>query len=342
MKKHKFRLNSLIVLILSIFLLWYVLKDNFNESLDILLSAKVLWIVLAFVVFFIYFLLETIVIKKLVNVHKKDYSLKSSLKLHMMTRFFNGVTPFSTGGQPLQVYELKKEGVRITDGTTVIIKHFIIYQSSIVFLALIALIFNSIFNVLHFEGLLKSLLILGYIINIGLLVLVYSISISKKFTQKVVVFVINILAKLKIVKNKEQQIEKWRQACLDYYDSFRSLVKNKKLFFSVLAIEILAIVAVFTLPIFIFEAIGYTYNINIFICILTSIHVNLVGSYVPIPGGTGGMEYAFIGFFSQYIPGAYISPAVILWRVVDYYIPVVIGGIVFNYEKAKRDRIKEK
>lgn len=99
----------------------------------------------------------------------------------------------------------------------------------------------------------------------------------------------------------------------------------------------MALIILFTLPIFVFEAIGYTYSINLFICILISIYVFLVGSYVPIPGGTGGMEYAFFGFFSFYIPDGYLPSAIILWRIIDYYMPMIVGGIFFNLEKLKRD-----
>ncbi len=340
MKKNKFRLNSLIILVLSIGLIWFIMKDTFQESISILLSAKIIWLILAFIVFIAYFLLETLVMKKLINVHKPDYTFKSALKLYMMTRFFNGITPFSSGGQPLQVYELKKEGVRITDGTTIIIKHFIIFQTSMMILGTSAIILNTIFDVIQCEAFLRTLLITGFAINFGLLIFVYFVSTSKKLTKKTIIFIINLLSKLKIVKHKEETSEKWTTACSEYYESFRSLMLDRKFFWTNILIEVTALIIVFTLPIFVFEALGYTYQLNVFICILTSIYVFIVGSYVPIPGGTGGIEFAFCGFFSKYIPSSYLSPAVILWRLIDYYMPVIIGGLFFNYKKAKRDKIE--
>ena len=111
MKKSKTFINSGLVLLLSIFLVWYFLKDNYKVSLEVLHNANLWWLLLAIIIYLVYFLLETLLLKKLVNNHKKDYSFLSAFKLYLMTKFFNGITPFSSGGQPLQIIEMKKEGV---------------------------------------------------------------------------------------------------------------------------------------------------------------------------------------------------------------------------------------
>lgn len=323
---------------MTIFLLWYVLKDNFEQSLSVLSSANVFWLILCFLAYVIYFLLETLVLRDIINQSKKDYKFKSAFKLYLMTKFFNGITPFSSGGQPLQIYELKKEGVRVTDGTTIIIKHFIIFQTAIDILALVGLIFNTIFDVIHCEPFLNYLLVIGFVINFGLLSLVYFLSYNIKISQKIITAIINFLAKLKLVKDQDKKIEQFCNSCTDYSDSYHTLISNKKKFFKLLGIEILALLFMFILPIFVFKSLGYTVTLNIFVFLVIAIYVFFVGSYVPIPGGTGGMEYAFIGFFSYYISNKYLTTAVILWRTIDYYLPVIIGGIFFNLERSKQNK----
>ena len=128
MKKSKTLINSGLVLLLSIFLVWYFLKDNYKVSLEVLHNANLWWLLLAIIIYLVYFLLETLLLKKLVNNHKKDYSFLSAFKLYLMTKFFNGITPFSLGGQPLQVYELSKNKVPVTKSILVIVENFIILQ----------------------------------------------------------------------------------------------------------------------------------------------------------------------------------------------------------------------
>ena len=114
MKKSKVYFNTGIVLFISILLIWYFLKDNYKISIEVLRSANVFWLFFAVLFFLGYFLLETLLMKILINKHKKSYTYKSALKLYLMTKFFNGITPFSSGGQPLQLLEMKKEGVSYT------------------------------------------------------------------------------------------------------------------------------------------------------------------------------------------------------------------------------------
>ena len=204
MKKSKTLINSGLVLLLSIFLVWYFLKDNYKVSLEVLHNANLWWLLLAIIIYLVYFLLETLLLKKLVNNHKKDYSFLSAFKLYLMTKFFNGITPFSSGGQPLQLIEMKKEGVNYLEGTTVLIKHFIILQCSIVFLSIISLILNLIFKWAMPTGFLNIILIIGFFINYFLLFLVVLLSYKISLCEKICEFFINILCKLKIIKNKEE------------------------------------------------------------------------------------------------------------------------------------------
>ena len=101
-------------------------------------------------------------------------------------------------------------------------------------------------------------------------------------------------------------------------------------------LESAALTLSFSVPFFVFKALGSPYN-NYLVILSIAIFTFMIGSFVPIPGGTGGMEYAFINLNEFVIPTKYLSVSLILWRVIDYYAPMIIGGIFFNYEKAKRD-----
>ena len=56
----------------------------------------------------------------------------------------------------------------------------------------------------------------------------------------------------------------------------------------------------------------------------------LVGSFVPIPGGAGGLEYGFNNFYGNFIGGSSLGVIMILWRVVTYYFGLIIGAIAVN------------
>jgi uncharacterized membrane protein YbhN (UPF0104 family) len=63
----------------------------------------------------------------------------------------------------------------------------------------------------------------------------------------------------------------------------------------------------------------------------------LIGAFVPIPGGSGGIEYAFVAFFGFYITGSTLMAMLLIWRFITYYLSLLIGGlvIIFNRDGGK-------
>ena len=78
--------------------------------------------------------------------------------------FFNGITPFSTGGQPFQVYSFRRKGIRISDSTSILLYNFLCYQLAlnIVLIVSISVYFNQIMAELPNQ---MWLIIVGFLIN---------------------------------------------------------------------------------------------------------------------------------------------------------------------------------
>lgn len=329
-----FKKNTIILLVISTLFIFFLVKDNFIETVRIIRNANMWWIILAFLIFYLYVFVEAILMYLIVLEYKKDYKFKETLKLIIMTKFFNGITPFSSGGQPLQVYELKKDGIKTSDGTNIIVESFLIFQFTILLLGIITIILNSVFNIYKFTPLMFYVTIIGFILNILAFLTVFVISINEKSNNLIHKFVVKIIDKLKL-KNKKRKIEKVNNYFKEYYEGFQSLRKNKILFLKGILLEIVALILLFAVPLFIFKALNIEYNINLFGIVLISTYIFIVGSFVPIPGGTGGTEFAFLEFFKNYVSSTSLTPALIIWRFVTYYAPVAIGGIVFNFFKTK-------
>jgi hypothetical protein len=92
----------------------------------------------------------------------------------------------------------------------------------------------------------------------------------------------------------------------------------------------LSLVILFVIPQCIFNALSIEHNLNLFVTSIISTYIFIVGSYIPIPGGTGGVEYSFLTFFKGFTTTGALTSGLIVWRFITYYAPVAIGGIVFN------------
>ena len=337
MKKKKLnqKLNIAILIIITILVLFFSLKDDFNAVIEQILTANPFWLLVSLFLMASYFFLRSIDFFKLIQRVVPEYTLKKSIKLTITTQFFNAVTPFATGGQPFQVYMLKKDGVRIPEGTNIIIQNFILYQIALVTLGCVAVITNYFCHFYKEIDVLKNLVTIGFTMNFLVIVGLFVISFGKKFNRKLLHFVIHILTKLKLVKDPDAKKKQWDSYFNRFHKGAKVLISDKKYFISAVGRNILALVCLYLVPLTVIYSMGDYTSINGFETIITSAYVMLIGSFVPIPGGTGGLEYGYVAFFGNFLGGATLKASMLIWRFFTYYLGMFAGAITLNMKGKK-------
>lgn len=325
--------NSFLVLIITFLVLFFMLRKDYKLILNAIIDSNKLYLLLALLFYFISFFIDSFSFYMIIRNYTKKYSYSSTLKLNMMTKFFNGITPLSTGGQPLQIYELYKNKVKLDDSTNIVVQFFIIYQISVVIFSTIAVILNSIFHIFVKDLFVRKLVVLGYVINLLVLAILFLVSFNKVFNFKIISFGINLLSKLKIVKDKKKCMDKWEKKCNNFYESAMVLKKNPKVLIYGTSLQMIQMLFLYSVPFFLSRAIVNDLNLTFINSVVSSSYVNLIGSYIIIPGASGGIEYGFIKLFSNFYGEPFILSVTILWRFVTYYLPVILGGILFNIKK---------
>ena len=320
--------NTVLLLIITGIVLYIVLKDDFKDIVDILTKIDIKYILLAFLFYALFIVIKGYVNYKITN-DKKRLSLKEAIKHNIITQFFNGVTPFSTGGQPMEVYMLMEHDIPIAKATNQTIQSFIFYQIALVICGSIAVINNFLFPIFPKVRILQILVLLGFIINVLVVVVLILISRSKKVTDKLSDLSIKVLKKLKRKVDEEDIKQKFS----DYHEGFKELRKRKKLFIGGVLLNIISLLCLYIVPLFLLYAMRDFSSLNINSTITASAYVYIIGGFVPIPGASGGIEYGFTKFFGNFIVGHKLSVVLLLWRFITYYVGVIIGAIVFNFEK---------
>jgi len=76
-----------------------------------------------------------------------------------------------------------------------------------------------------------------------------------------------------------------------------------------------------------FHAFGYSPPISI---VLIAYLIGQMGGLLPIPGGLGGIDGGLIGTFVLYgTPAAVTAAAVLAYRIILFWLPLLIGGVAF-------------
>ena len=323
--------NTILLLIITLIVLYIILKDDFYDIVNILQNLDIKFILLAILFFFLSITIKGYVNYKIIN-DKEKVSLKEAIKHNLITQFFNGITPFSTGGQPMEIYMLTEHGISVSKATNQTVQSFIFYQIALVICGVLAVLYNFIFHIFPKVTLLKHLVFLGFIINIAVVIILLLISYSKVITNKIGNIIIKILKKLRI-KSDEKKIKKVFD---EYYEGFQEIKSRKGLFPMGILLNIASLLCLYIVPLFILYSMKDFTSINVLETVTASAYVYIIGAFVPIPGASGGIEYGFTQIFGNFIYSNKLSATLLLWRFITYFVGMIVGGIVFNIEKKEK------
>lgn len=336
MKKKLNRIANIIVLIIiTALVLYFSLKDNFSSIINQIITMNIWFVLIAFIFVIIFWLFRSYSMYSFCKTMKKDFKYLQALQLILRTQFFNAVTPFATGGQPFQVIYLKQCGLGYAQSTSVVLQNFIVYQIALVFLGLVALFCNKIFHIFNNVHILQKLIALGFIINTLVIIVMFIVAFSKKLNKKIIGLSITILTKLHLVKNKEEKLKKWDDSISKFHQGAKLLLKDKKQFILNILYNFLALCCLYMVPLFILYATGNFTAFTAGTAIVTSAYVMLIGSFVPIPGATGGLEYGFMQFYGNFVTGSSLSAIMLIWRFITYYFGMLIGAIALGVKRVK-------
>ena len=318
--------NTILLLLITIAVLYILLKDNFNNIIESFKNIDLKYIFLAIIFYYLSVFIKGYINYKIVN-DKNKISIKESIKHNLITQFFNGVTPFSTGGEPMEIYMLTEHNISLPKATNYAVQSFIFYQVSLVTCGAIAVVYNYIFHIFPKVQVLQKLVLLGFVINIIVITVLLLISNSKKSSELIKKIIIKICTFLKININKNNLDKKFD----DYYEGFKDISNNKLIYTGVL-LNIISLSCLYITPLFVAKAMGVT-NLTIIEVITASAYVYLIGAFVPIPGASGGIEYGFTQFYGNFIGSEKIGAILIVWRFITYYLGIIVGAIIFNIDR---------
>ena len=364
----KYILNISIVLIATSLAIFFAIKDNAQEIFRYLVTAdwKYLLIILGIMAgciavrSFLYFAFA--------RLFTRDYHFHQAIAVDQIGQFYNAITPGASGGQIMQAYTYKKQGVAVSSAVSILAMYSIVYQVILIIFGLISFIVKYDFITalgyvkitLNESGSLNipiwPLTIVGFILNVGVIALVFLMGYWHGFHNFIMGSVVSLCAKLKIVKNPDKTRENLRIQVENFKIEFRRLSTNIP-FLLLVVISFTAYMCLkFCIPYFVGLALGnQSTAASFWDSIFLSNYHQMVTGLIPIPGSAGVSEFVFYnlfmnegdlasGFFcvfkEEMVDGVLTKMAdpaatrslarasLLLWRSSTFVIPIFIGGLV--------------
>lgn len=240
--------------------------------------------------------------------------------------FFSCITPSATGGQPAQIYYMRKEKIPVPVATVVLMIVTITYKAVLVLIGIALLLFGGSFIQNYLTGILP-VFYLGIILNVlcvgGMMILVFHTTLVKSMLNKGLA----LLEKCHILKYKESRHEGLGISVEKYHETADYLKKHCHVVFFVLLVTFAQRFALFLSTYFVYRAFGLHEFDPMTIALLQAV-ISISVDMLPLPGGMGISEKLFLTIFIPVFGSNLILPGMILSRGLSYYTELILSALL--------------
>ena len=337
--KNKKYLFMLILFLLVIFLTYYSIYDKQSINLIInnlnKLSFVSVFICLIFIL--MYFIMQAIYMKTTLKSLKVNVSFTRCIFYCLVEFYFSGITPSSTGGQPVQLYYMTKDKIPIRKSYITLMLNTVYFKLIIFILGIIsffytkATLFNNKIYLLFF--------ILGIVVDLFIVIFLILLIFKQSIIKKIINLIIRILSKIKILNNKIKGFNV--NEFLDRYKNELKYIKNNRIIVIInFFITLIQRLLLFSISFILYKSFGFN-KYNYIDLIMIQISVQVAIEALPLPGGSGLSENMLKTLFTTLFGIKLCDIAMIFTRTFSFYIPLILSGIIILFNKLLKKNIRQ-
>lgn len=331
MKIRKRNIVFVAASLLLLFVYLWISEGKNGAIVTAFTSLNPIWLVGALCMMLLYWLLEAMCMQAVLRRLSPGYSFGHTLYVSLIGQFFNNITPFASGGQPMQAVYFMHNGLSLGVATSALLSKFILYQTTLTIYSTIVLLLQYHHLVAAIPGF-GPFILLGYLVSLAVMGGLISICFFQRFTHWVVCKGISLLEHLRIIKRPQELLERAQKELNSFHDSFHILRRHKGMMGEVVLLSGLQLTAYFLIPYFICLAFGL-FSVSPWSAVSAQAIVLTFSSFIPLPGAMGGAELGFYNLFSTFIPTAFLNVAIFLWRLITFYLPIVVGLLLCLFSR---------
>ena len=310
----------------AVLCIWLLKQYSIQALWKMMLGMRPLWILAALGLMVVYWVFESLGLHLAVSRFVPTQNPGDTFCATMIGQFFNCITPFSSGGQPMQAWYRVKKGVSLSFASCSLLIKFIVYQFVLTIYSALTLLlcFKS------FAGRISSigwLIFVGFGVNLLVITGLLCLGFLRKPTEKVLYGSVSLLKKVKLISEQaaSKAKERIQKELMEFYEGFAQIRQDIGGILAMSALTAVQLTAFFLIPLCIFYAFGLG-KADVLLMICAGAFVLNFTSFIPLPGAAAGAEIGFHTIFSIFFPTHILSVAILFWRLLTFYLPICVGG----------------
>lgn len=302
---------------------------NLDQMVEIAHTVKLTYIFYAVGLMFAFWGLESLMIGMLLD-HVDDRIDRKhipwiAIKTTLVGQYYSNITPFASGGQPIQLMLLRKHKVTASNGTAILVGKFLVFQVTVTLYALLLSILNFkyIFNEM---SLITGFLGLGLFINTIGLTLIIFLAFKPNWIKIIGQKMNRGLSRFRLIKNLEKAQGKLLDFVEDYQQGIEKLKSDPKKTLQLFVLSFVQVTLFFGITYVIYLALNLSGISPLKVITLQAILYMCV-SFIPIPGTVGASEVGFSMVLGSVFTTHFVGIAMLLWRMISYYFGLIFCGV---------------
>lgn len=249
-----------------------------------------------------------------------------ALRTNLLGYFLAAITPFTIGGGPLQIYSLYRAGLPVGHAAAAVMGSGFIAHLSLAVLGLL-FVFGLGLEV-SADPVIDSVVrwtLLAYTIGLfALTVLLWQVHRARRVIGAITLGVLRIFMETGRAHARAAAVD---AAVVELSRGLRMVVGRWGgwALAGAAAYQVYFLCLFSTVPAL---GVGLGADPPYWRVVALQVPIYLLGSIVPTPGGSGGLELGMAGVLLGHVPDYEIGIIVAAWRLLTYYLPLAVGGIV--------------
>ncbi|MDY2913852.1 MAG: lysylphosphatidylglycerol synthase transmembrane domain-containing protein [Candidatus Enteromonas sp.] len=356
----KYVVYILVVLIATAISLAVSLWNDFDSIVSTIGNADWRYVLLVFAIVAASYMIDGVILLVFCRLYTRKYKFHQAIACSMVGQFYSNVTPGASGGQVMQVYTMKSQGILVSNAASIMVMWFILYQSALIVFGIISLAFEATTMVsinpsiglfgITFNPPMWPLVIVGFVLNLSVILLLFVMSYNHHIHNFILHHVIGFLGKIRILKKPDETRESLRVQVENFKIELRRLQSNIPVLILLLFLFFLVLAFRFSVPYFcglamhawgneqhfVFYAFDQNVPSMLRAAFYTSFH-QMVSGLIPLPGSAGVSELFYTLLFQPFFNGdfALTSATQLLWRFATFHLILFISGLVSAFYRSR-------
>ena len=230
--------------------------------------------------------------------------------------FFSCITPSASGGQPMQIFYMKKDKLPIPVTTLVLMIVTITYKAVLVVIGLVICLFGGGF-LRGYLGDYMWVFYLGVGLNVFCVTFMMILVFAPGLAKWIMVTGLKLIEHIRILKPRKSRLEKLEASMDQYHETAAFWASHKRVILRCI---------LFTVTYWVYRALGlHSYGI-LTIAILQAV-ISVSVDMLPLPGGMGISETLYMVMFVP-VFGSLMLPSMLLSRGISYYGQMLISAVM--------------